>query len=242
MANNLEHVMDDLAAYVLESLEGTERQRVEDHVATCALCAHRLQEYRAVVGALPAALAVVSPPAVAWNSIRTAAKQERNGRRPISAPLAHWSRRLRWPAVATAMAGLLAWNVALEWRLGHPPYGPETEALSRRPGRMVIFAGTGTPAANARLFVAIDGGHGHLAISGLKQLSPRRTYQLWFFRDAAPAVTGATFNVDTRGQAWVKVTVPAPFDDTRAIAVTEEVAPGSATPTGSHLLDARPWR
>lgn len=234
--------MDDLAAYALECLEGTERRRVEVHVAACALCGHRLQEYRAVVSTLPAALPVELPPAAAWNAIRAAVKRQRNGRRPGMAPLAHWWRLLRWPAVVAAMASLLVWNVVLEWRFAHPPYGPEVEALSRRPGRMVIFAGAGTPSANARLFVALDGGHGHLAISGLKQLPAGRTYQLWFFRDAAPAVTGATFNVDTRGHAWVKVAVPEPFDDTRAIAVTEEVAPGSTTPTGRHLLDARPWR
>ena len=242
MADNLEHVMDDLAAYALESLEETERRRVEIHVAACALCAQRLQEYRAVVGTLPAALPIMSPPAAAWNAIRTAAKPQRNGRRPVSAARARWWRLLRWPAVAAALASLLVWNVALQWRLAHPPYGPEVEALSRRPGRMVIFAGTGTPRANARLFVALDGGHGHLAISGLKPLPASRTYQLWFFRDAAPAVTGAAFNVDAHGRAWVKVTVPAPFDDTRAIAVTEEAVPGSAQPTGQHLLDARSWR
>jgi anti-sigma-K factor RskA len=242
VADNLEHVMDDLAPYALESLEGPERRRVEIHVAGCALCAHRLQEYRAVVGTLPAALPVVSPPAAAWNAIRTAANHQRRGRQSIRASVEHWWKLLRWPAVAAAVASLLAWNVALEWRLAHPPYGPEVEALSRRPGRMVIFAGTGTPGANARLFVALDGGHGHLAISGLKPLPAGRTYHLWFFRDAAPAATGATFNVDTRGRAWVKVSVPDPFDDTRAIAVTEEAAPGSPQPTGQHLLDARSWR
>ena len=74
-----------------------------------------------------------------------------------------WLRLVKWPALATLIASLLVWNVALEWRLAHPPYGPEVEALSRRPGRMVILAGTGTPSASARLFVAVDGGHGHLS-------------------------------------------------------------------------------
>jgi len=244
VADNLEHVMDDLAAYAIESLEDTERQRVKAHVATCPTCAHRLEEYRAVVGTLPAALPAVSPPPDAWNAIRAAAGKRRPAARRWTKPVAFpgWLRAARWSALAMLAAGLLAWNVALEWRLAHPPYAPEVEALSRRPGRMVILAGTGTPGANARLFVAVDGGHGHLAVSGLKRLQARRTYQLWFFRDAAPAAAGAAFNVDTLGRAWVKVAVPAPFDDTRAIAITEETAPGSSAPTGRHLLDARPWR
>jgi hypothetical protein len=117
------------------------------------------------------------------------------------------------------------------------------------PGRMVIFSGTGVPGANARLFVAIDGGHGHLAVSGLQPLQAGRTYQLWFFRGSASVGSRATFNVDRLGRAWVKVTVPAPFDDTRGIAITEETVPGGpgdpggpAAPTGPHLLDAQPWR
>jgi anti-sigma-K factor RskA len=245
VADNVEHVMDELAAYVLGSLDDSERRHVEAHVETCPTCSHRLEAYRAIVGVLPAALPSVQPPVAAWTAIRAAAMKRRG---PVtqwvrSAALPAWIRAVKWPALATAAAALLAWNLALEWRLAHPPYGPEVEALSRRPGRMVIFNGTGVPSANARLFVAIDGGHGHLAVSGLQPLQAGRTYQLWFFRRSAPAASGATFNVDARGRAWVKVTVPAPFNDTHAIAVTEETAPGSpAAPTGPHLLDAQPWR
>lgn len=244
MAENLEHVMDDLAAYVLESLEDLERRRIEAHVETCPTCAQRLDEYRAVVGALPTALTPVSPPPAAWTAVRAAARKQRPDARHWDriVALPDWLRFAKWPALATLIAGLLLWNVALEWRLAHPPYGPEVEALSRRPGRMVILAGTGTPGASARLFVATDAGHGHLAVSGLKPLPTGSTYQLWFLRGAAPAVAGATFGVDAHGRAWVKVAVPAPFDETRAIAITEEAAPGSATPTGRHLLDAQSWR
>jgi anti-sigma-K factor RskA len=244
VADNVEHVMDELAAYALGTLDESERRHVEVHVETCPTCAHRLDAYRAIVGVLPAALPSVEPPVAAWTAIRAAAMKRRA---PVTrwirpAALPDWIRAVKWPALATVVTGLLVWNLALEWRLAHPPYGPEVEALSRRPGRMVIFSGTGVPSANARLFVAIDGGHGHLAVSGLKPLQARRTYQLWFFRGSAPAASGATFTVDARGRAWVKVAVPAAFDDTRAVAITEEPAPGSPAPTGPHLLDAQPWR
>jgi len=239
-----EHVTDDLAAHALDSLDAPERRRVEVHVATCTACARRLDEYRAVVGALPAALPAVAPPPAAWATIRAAARARRPGPpwRAWRLALPGLLRAAKWPALAAVAASLLAWNVALEWRLAHPPDGPEVEALSRRPGQMVILAGTGAPGANGRLFVAVDGGHGHLAVSGLRPLGERGTYRLWFFRGAAPAVAGAAFDVDARGRAWVAVAVPAPFDDTRAIAITEEVAPGSPAPTGRHLLDALPWR
>jgi hypothetical protein len=115
------------------------------------------------------------------------------------------------------------------------------EALSRRPGRVVILAGTGRPEASARLFVAVDGG-GHLAVSGLAPLPRERTYQLWFVRTGSSAVNGATFRVDASGRAWVKVMVPASLDNVQAIAITEEPSPQNSAPTGTHLLDALPWK
>jgi len=238
------HILDDLAAYVLESLEGAERARIEGHVATCATCAGQLAEYRAVVGALPLGLPPVAPPPAAWAAIRAAARAHAPGSRTRARAdtLRGRLRIAQWPAVAALVVALVTWNVALQWRIAHPPYGPEVEALSRRPGRIVIFAGSGAPSASARLFVAVDGGHGHLAVSGLRPLPRDRTYQLWFLQRDAPAAAGTTFNVDAGGRAWVKVTVPASLDQVRAIAITEEPVPGSAAPTGQHVLDATPWR
>jgi hypothetical protein len=77
-------------------------------------------------------------------------------------------------------------------------------------------------------------------VSGLGPLPPGRTYQLWFGRSGAPAASGATFRVDGYGRAWAKVAVPASFEDVRSIVITEESAPGSAAPTGAHLLEAAP--
>ena len=147
-----------------------------------------------------------------------------------------------WPVLTALVASLLVWNIVLQRELTRGPTpGPEVEALSRRPGRLVIMAGTGRPGASARLFVAVDGG-GHLAISGLPPLPRERTYQLWFIRTGTSPVTGGTFRVDARGLAWVKATVPASLDEVRAIAVTEEPVPGSGSPTGPHLLEATTWR
>lgn len=241
-----EHPVDALVAYALGSLEAAERANVEAHVAACAACAAQLRAYEGVVAALPLGLAPVPPPSEAWETIRESARERRAGRKPRAKPrLAGWLRFARWPAVAAALSLLLLWNVALQRELARrapgPAPGPEVEALSRRPGRVVILTGTGRPEASARLFVAVDGG-GHLAISGLAPLARARTYQLWFVQTGGPAVTGATFGVDVHGRAWVKVVVPATLDDVRAIVVTEEQAPRGSAPTGKHLLDALPWK
>lgn len=232
-----ERVMSDLAAYVLGSLEPDERASVDRHVAGCDTCARLAADYRTVTGMLPLGLPPVVPPSAAWSTIRTAVRQRPQRRR-----------RWRWaayPVAAALAASLILWNVMLHRELSRrspgPAPGPEVEALSRRPGRLVVLAGTGAPRANARLFVAVDGG-GHLAVSGLPQLPRGRIYQLWLVPTAGPAVSGTTFGVDVTGRAWAKVTMPSPLDDVRAIMVTEEQVPGSGAPTGRHLLDGLPWR
>ena len=53
--------------------------------------------------------------------------------------------------------------------------GPQVDALARRPGRLVILTGKGTPGASGRLLVVMDGGHGHLTVAGLRPLPSGRT-------------------------------------------------------------------
>src|SRR5262245_52945585 len=242
-----EHPTEVLAAYALGSVEAAERASVEAHLAVCAACASRLRAYQGVAAALPMSLAPVPPPPEAWETISATVREQRSHSRVRTKPtsITAWLRFARWPTVAAALAALLIWNVSLERELARrapgPAPGPEVEALSRRPGRIVILAGTGKPEASARLFVAVDGG-GHLAVSGLAPLPRERTYQLWFVQTGLPAVTGATFAVDSSGRAWVKVAVPSSLDNVQAIVVTEEPAPNASAPTGKHLLDALPWR
>jgi anti-sigma-K factor RskA len=238
-----EHPIENLAAYVLGALEGRERMRVESHVPTCTTCASLLEQYRAVVGALPLSLDAVPPPDEAWAAIRAEAarRRPRGAERAIIKGLPRW-RRVLWPVLAALAASLLIWNVVLQLELTRRPPGPEVEALARRPGRLVILTGTGAPGASGRLLVAIDGHHGHLATAGLSPLAADRTYQLWFVRVGAPTVTGGAFRVDSRGRGWATITVPVPLDEARVIAITEEPAPGSGTPTGSYLLEAKSWR
>jgi len=239
------HPLDDLAAYALGALEDTERARVEAHLTTCETCPRLLAEYRAVVGVLPNALEPEAPPTTAWRAIRAEARRrvarERHG--PSVPSGSRWWRWTVRPTMAVMIAGLVIWNVMLQRELARrapgPAPGPEVEALSRRPGQVVILSGSGVPGASARLFVASDGGHGHLAISGLPPLSGTRTYQLWFVRRDSQATSGATFGVDRSGRAWVSVDVPSPLADVGAIIVTEETAPRSDRPTGAPLVEAK---
>jgi anti-sigma-K factor RskA len=242
--DNGDHVVDDLAAYALGSLETGEHARVDAHLAACASCASHLAEYRVLVGVLPLALAPVEPPPDLWDAIRSDARRRRN--RPSAwrrmAAGRGWFRATRWVAAAAVAAGLVTWNVQLQSELTRYAQGPQVEKLARRPARLVILSGAARPQASARVFAAVDGQSGHMAITGLPPLSAGRVYQLWFLPKAGPALMAATFTVDTEGRAWVVIKVPADLDNTRSLIVTEETAPGSPAPTGPPLLEARAWR
>jgi anti-sigma-K factor RskA len=240
-----ERLVEDLAAYVLESLEAPERARVETHVATCVTCTSLLREFRGVVGVLALGLDPVAAPSGAWAAIRAAARERRPRTRGWAEGvfLPRALRLARWPALAACVALLIGWNVMLQRELARrapgPAPGPEVEALSRRPGHILVLTGTGRLAASARIFVAVDGG-GHLAVSGLRALSRQRVYQLWFLPPGGAPMSAATFSVDGSGRAWVKVDVPASIGTVGAALVTEEPAPGSETPTGRPLLETQP--
>jgi len=230
-----DHPVDDLAGYALGTLEARERSRLDAHLAVCDACARRLADYRGVVGVLPLALPATPPPAAAWTAIQAAVRA-----RPLR--VRRWRTvfyAVRWPAVAAVLAAVVGWNIVLQHELARYASGPQVEALSRRPGRMVILKGVAAPAANARMFIAADGGHGHMAISGLTRLPEGRTYQVWFIQAQGPPLVGGAFDVDTRGRAWVSIDPPANLDDVRGVTVTNEPAPGSTAPTGAPLLGGR---
>ena len=243
MSDNRDHVVDELVAHMFRSLDDTERARVETHVASCESCASRLIEYETVLDILPLALPPVAPPPNAWEAIHSSVALQRR-HTPVARRAAvrgRWFRIAAWSGVAAATA-LLTWNLILQDELARYRHGPQVEKLARRPARLVILSGPADTNASARIFAAIDGHSGHMAVTGLPRATAGRVYQLWFMPSAGPPATAATFNVDRDGRAWVVITVPAPLDETRAIVVTEEPAPGSAVPRGPILLEASRWR
>jgi anti-sigma factor RsiW len=117
----------------------------------------------------------------------------------------------------------------------------EVEMLARLPGGQILHLnGTGVPSASARLYVVEDGRRAELTTDALPPLPAGRVYQLWFSEPNQTPRTGGAFGVDPRGDASVRVTVPTPLERVRAISITQEPAPGLASPTGVRLLDWAP--
>lgn len=248
MADKHDRLQDDVAAYAAGPLDPIERSWTEAHLRRCTACTGRLEGYQAVLTLLPHALTPETPPAWALATLLSEARRRRAISEAARARPEAWEawwrgplgiRPFRWVTVAVC-AGLLGWNLALHRQLANRAAPVPVEQLARLPdGRVVALIGTGTPGASARLYVAEDGQRGELAIAGLPALPPERVYQLWFARPGAPPVSGGVFRVDVRGAALAVVVIPVALEPARAVAVTEEPAPGSLAPTGLHLLDRR---
>jgi anti-sigma factor RsiW len=150
--------------------------------------------------------------------------------------------RLATLSWAAALVFVLAAGIMFgAWSATGPHASPTLEILARLPGGHVLdLTGTGVPTARARLYVTADGRQAELVVAQLPQLQAGRTYQLWFAEPGQPTKTGGAFAVTPRGDAVAQVTIPAALERMRAVAVTEEAAPGSPSPTGPHLLDWAP--
>jgi hypothetical protein len=92
--------------------------------------------------------------------------------------------------------------------------------------------------ARGALFVAPDHQHWHLAIEGLKPVSPGKVYQLWFVAEQGPPVNGGTFLAiaDER----VEMSSEAMPAGTKSAMITLENAPGAPAPSGPEVLRAAP--
>jgi anti-sigma-K factor RskA len=84
------------------------------------------------------------------------------------------------------------------------------------------------------------GTRAEMVVDALPPLPAGRTYQVWISEPGQPIRSGGVFAVNSHGDGFVRITTPVPLERVSAVAVTQEPAPGSANPTGLHLLDWTP--
>src|SRR5918996_1125661 len=112
-------VQELLEAYVLDTLDATERARVERHLQSCEDCQRLVYEYVEIAIKLPQALATATklplPPEIKTRLLQTLAAERSPARRRVN-PFA-WRPRLVTLSLAILLAFSLAWgfrlNVAL---------------------------------------------------------------------------------------------------------------------------------
>jgi len=224
--------VDELAAgYALGALTLEQRDEIDAHLETCAEHSMMLREMRATVGVLHHGAPDREPPSTLKARIMAAARADIDGGGPAPAPAAapvEFSRKSygwQFPvpfgvavaAVALLVAGLLAWNVVLQF--SQPE---ETEAFVRYMGTEEIHA-----------FVYYVEDVGVITASGMDPLPENRTYQAWAVIDGKPVSLGL-LKIAEDGEGYILLDQHVTEDE--PVFVTIEPAGGSPTPTGAKVV------
>ena len=224
---NCEEVTELLASYALDALPAEEAAAVERHLEGCRRHDAELQELRDGTAAVALAAPEREPRPELRTRLLAAFESEAAARTAAPVPLRRPARRsFAWrpaPAFAyaaaalliVALAGLLAWNVALQTG------GSGNERLVRE------FSGD---AGQGRLVYLEDEQAGLLELD-LDAQPAERTYQAWAIYGESPVSLGL---VPNEGVAAFR----ADLGDASAVAISIEPAGGSAQPTSDPVLVA----
>lgn len=223
--------VDELAAgYVLGSLTPEQREEVELHLETCGEHSLLMREMRATVAVLPNAVPDHEPPFNLKARIMAAARADLDAETAPAtapAPVAVSRKSYGWhlpvpfgvaaAAVALIVAGLLAWNLILQF--SQPD---DSEAFVRYMGTEEIHA-----------FVYYVEDVGVITASGMTPLPDNRTYQAWGVIDGKPVSLGL-LKIDDDGEGYVLLDQHVTEND--PVFITIENAGGSPTPSGAKVI------
>jgi anti-sigma-K factor RskA len=232
--NGHERYEDELAAYMLGSLEGDEAAAFEEHLASCQRCQARERWLRASVDVLPSSVEQIEPPPALRELLMEIVREEtgvpQDAARPR--PPARPARGLRaWFGSFTlrpagALAGVL---ILLAAGVAGYSIGKDESGTTR-------IAASGTAAAPQTTGTLVRTGDvGVLRVSNLPQ-RPNRVYEVWLVQNGKP-LPSTLFQVGKDGTGAAGI--PDGLDDSTQVMVTSEPAGGSLQPTTKPLLSAR---
>ena len=227
------HPLDGLALYALDALESDEVGAIEAHLVECAACRRELAAHEDALGAL----IEDGPSPGLWDAVQAQIREGEpaplNGDslRPVGPDAEHPDQsarrrgmRRRLAVLAAAAAVVAVVGVGVGTRLNHDDNGSGTLAGVSIDGPTVAVLADAHGADVARVVTNEDGDV--LVLEELPRLSAERTYQLWSVDGPRPVSLGLLG--DGHDEA-VPVSLPAA---TAKLAISEEPARGSTTPTG----------
>jgi anti-sigma-K factor RskA len=219
-----------LALDLIEPMQSSQRNALDDHVSSCESCRELRAEYDRVAELLPRALP------------QTRVRPEVRDRLRLRLAVAARRRRQRRPVMLLA-------GVAAAAMLAVASGAIITAALKGDSGGAPLEGISGSERFNLEASVEAAGASGVLAVNpvsrgvvlsvrGLPQLD-HQVYQLWFIRPDGSRMSGDTFAVDERGNGMHTAALPADIGEFVGVGVTIEPEGGSQKPTGSNVLRVR---
>ena len=241
MSEPSEDLHTKVGLYVVDALDGEERQRFEEHLAGCAACLAEVAEFRATTGRLSNLMAENPPP-----GLRSAILERVSGTRQVSPleegggkdELAVRRSRSRLRVVAPALAvaaSVIALVLGVGWLRSHQAFDRQqavAQVLSAADATSVSLTGGGD--GELRVVYSPELDRTVVVADGLADLPSDRTYALGFIGPDGPE-EAALFRTDDGRATRMLDRTPEGFD---ALGVTEEPAGGSPEPTEPILLQA----
>ena len=247
-----EQFADDLALYALGSLEGSERQALQAHLAQCAACRRELQQLCSDMGLLGLATMGPVPPVTARARMLSSLANEPRVRTVRKRSPSWWLLAPMAAAIVLAAISIVLWrqNNALRQDLAQQlkqsgenraevERAREVLALLSAPDaiRVTLVATNAKPQPQGKAIYRPQTGSLVFLASNFAPLPPEKAYELWLLptSGAAPIPVGV-FKPDSQGSA--SVLMPSLPKDllAKAFAVTIEPETGSSTPTMPIIL------
>lgn len=233
--NGHERYEDELAAYMLGSLEAGEAATFEQHLASCERCQARERWLRASVEVLPSSVEQMEPPPALRERLMEIVREEgevpqdATRTRPSARPARGLRARLGSLALrpAAALAGLA---ILLAVGVGGYTLGKNDSSETTK------IAATGTSVAPQTTGTLVRNGDvGVLRVANLPQRRGR-VYEVWLVQNGKP-IPSTLFQVGKDGTGAAGI--PGGLDDSTQVMVTSEPPGGSSQPTTQPLLSAR---
>jgi anti-sigma-K factor RskA len=248
-----ERYAEDLALYALDALQGEDRARVDEHLATCAACRRELEQLRGDTALLALSTAGPRPPQRARKRLLDAVALEARVPRIVqTSTRGSWWGWLGWAATAAVVVFAISlWreNSALRGGLDSASSqaarsARELEELRRvaapilepEAQRVTLVAAKAPPQPQGKAFYLRNRGSLIFLANNMPAPPPQKAYELWLIPASGAPIPAGMFKPDAHGSASV-VNPPLPAGtEAKAFAVTMENEAGAATPTMPLLM------
>ncbi len=231
-----EHVLDQLPAYALGSLDEAETRQVVQHLDSCPICRAELLTYQMVTDQLGFGAPQIEPPPSLKQKVMQIAGPARVAVQPeIRKPgLVEVFRSLLTPwrlagavlVIALIASNLILWQQVQGLRTVSNPTAFQSVAL----------AGTSAdPQAHGVMIISSSGQYGTLVVENLSPLDTNHQYQLWLMQDGK-RTNGGVFSVSDDGYTSMLVYSPKALNSYSGFGITIEPFGGSSQPTGEKVL------
>ena len=212
---------EDLAAYLLGTLDQGDAVAIEEHLAGCERCRSDLEWLRPAAEELATSVPQLDPPRRLRRRTLAAARAEERGSRPRSwRPAAVGAPRF---AMVAGSLALVAVGIAIAIGSLVNDGGPGSSTVAVQPA---------TAGVGGRLVVRDE--MATLELDGMPRLPSSQVYEAWVDRDGE-LEPSSTFIVDRNGVGTT--TIPR-VEGADRVMVTREPRGGSDRPTTAPLLQA----